>query len=289
MPVLIAIHGGSYSHGSSADELSNAEYFARRGWVGLSINYRLCNGGYQAASVGGSLVCGTYGTFPTRPPYGNQSCESLGDFGSGTSDGCALSAPPKQGSFFGTLMSWMYPAVRDAKAAVRWVRANTAPLGIDPDYITAIGGSAGACSVVGLATTFEEDYKTEISGSDDPTLQSTHLTESSAIATGLIQWGGDYVPTYTQLRDPLNRSRYRAQNAPLATYHGSADGVISLAQEQSVKDAYSRTGVVYEQHVLQGWGHGADAAPVTLPNGTNQTQHDNMLEFVARVQKLRVV
>jgi hypothetical protein len=41
--------------------------------------------------------------------------------------------------------------------------------------------------------------------------------------------------------------------------------------------------------VLVGYGHGADAAPVTLPNGTNQSQHDNMLQFVAEVQNLTVV
>lgn len=45
--------------------------------------------------------------------------------------------------------------MRDAKAAVRWIRANSAELGVDAAYITAIGGSAGACSVVGLATTLE--------------------------------------------------------------------------------------------------------------------------------------
>jgi hypothetical protein len=56
---------------------------------------------------------------------------------------------------------------------------------------------------------------------------STHLHESSAIATGLVQWGGDYIPIYTQLRDPARKSRYSKTNAPLATYHGSEDGVIS--------------------------------------------------------------
>ena len=53
----------------------------------------------------------------------------------------------------------MYPAMRDAKAAVRWVRANAGHYNLNPEHITAIGGSAGACSVVGLATTFEDDYK----------------------------------------------------------------------------------------------------------------------------------
>ena len=35
----------------------------------------------------------------------------------------------------------MYPAIRDAKAAVRWVRAHAAGLGVDPDTIIASGSS----------------------------------------------------------------------------------------------------------------------------------------------------
>ena len=64
LPVLLAIHGGSYSHGASPDEYPNAQWFAEHGWLALSINYRLCNGGYsdmQDATVNvrdqGGLVC----------------------------------------------------------------------------------------------------------------------------------------------------------------------------------------------------------------------------------------
>lgn len=289
MPVFLGIHGGSYSHGGSNEEWSNAEYFVKRGWLGLSINYRLCNGGYTVGA-GGNLVCTKYGNFPAHGPFGNSSCGpgSVKTFGINTADGCALSAPPKNGSFFGTLLSWMYPAMRDAKAAVRWIRANANDLNADADFITAIGGSAGACSVVGLATAFEEDYKTEMTLEEDNTLSTTHLNMKSNIATGLVQWGGDYVPIFSQLRDPAKRSRYTKANAPLATYHGSNDGVISPKQETTLKAGYATNGVPYEQHLLKGYGHGADAAPVTLPNGTNQSQHDNMFEFVTRVQKLGI-
>lgn len=143
MPVFLGIHGGSYSHGGATDEYDNVEFFAQRGWLGLSINYRLCNGGYGGSAAvrpngvtdGGNLVCEKYGSFPTLPPYGNTSCGDPGvkTFGIGTHDGCALSSPPKTCSFFGTLMSWMYPSVRDAKAAVRWVRANADQLGVDTE------------------------------------------------------------------------------------------------------------------------------------------------------------
>ena len=128
----------------------------------------------------------------------------------------------------------MYPAMRDAKAAVRWVRANAEQYNAAPEYITAIGGSAGACSVVGLATTTESDYKEELTSAEDPTLASTNLEERSSIATGLVQWGGEYVPLFTRLRDPQNRSRYTSANAPLSTYHGSMDGVISIAEEDGL-------------------------------------------------------
>lgn len=156
----------------------------------------------------------------------------------------------------------------------------------------------------------EDDYKTEISPTEDPTLASTNLEETSDIATGLVQWGGDFVPIYTQLRDPQNATRYTKAAAPLATFHGSDDGVICPAQEDTIKAGhvvalpcnrfgraltplhafcrYARVGVTYEQHILKGWGHGADAAPVTLPNGTNVTQHSVMFEFVTRMQKLSV-
>lgn len=301
LPVLLAVHGGSYTHGGAADEFANAEYFVRRGWLGLSVSYRLCNGGVSTEGVpidiplGGNLVCAEYGSFPAAAPFGNASCPAgtaaVGAAGTQglLAPGCALDSPPKNGSFFGTLMSWMYPAVRDAKAAVRWARAHAASLGADADHITAIGGSAGACSVVGLATTFESDYKNELSAAQDATLASTHLGESSAIATGLVQWGGDYVPIYAQQRDPDARSRYTAASAPLATYHGSDDGVISPKQETTLAAGYVEHGVPYERHVLAGCGHDADACNVTLPDGTNQTQHDNMFEFVTRIQKLAVV
>jgi len=49
--------------------------------------------------------------------------------------------------------------------------------------------------------------------------------------------------------------------------------------------------VVYEQHELMGWGHGADAAPVNDQSTgfKNVTQHAVQFEFVTRIQKLKVI
>ena len=127
MAVMLGIHGGSYSHGDSSEEHANLAYFVQRGFIGFSINYRVCNqapytppGVAQArAESGGNLVCSQFGSFPSRPPYGNESCSGVKTFGLGTDDGCPLSSPPKlaanatgkgrPGSFFGTLMAWVRP------------------------------------------------------------------------------------------------------------------------------------------------------------------------------------
>jgi hypothetical protein len=58
--------------------------------------------------------------------------------------------------------------------------------------------------------------------------------------------------------------------------------VIGLSQENTTKAAYEANGVPYEQHVLVGSGHDADTAPVVIAAG-NETQHENMFEFVTRV------
>ena len=55
--------------------------------------------------------------------------------------------------------------LRDAKAAIRWARANAARLGIDPDRIVAGGESAGGhlAAAVGLVSGFEDGADTEAS------------------------------------------------------------------------------------------------------------------------------
>lgn len=84
-PVIVFFFGGGWKNGSFTQFVPQAEYFASRGMVALSADYRIES------------------KHKTTP------------------DKC----------------------VEDAKSAIRWVRANAAKLGIDPDRIVASGGSAG--------------------------------------------------------------------------------------------------------------------------------------------------
>lgn len=73
-------------------------------------------------------------------------------------------------------------AVQDAKAAVRWVRANAARLGLDPDSIAAWGESAGANLATLLGVT-----------GDQPTLfddSALGNTDTSSAVQAVVDWFG---------------------------------------------------------------------------------------------------
>lgn len=91
LAVAMFVHGGGWSAGDRSLHSADIETAAARGYVAISIDYRL-------ASIG---------------PLG----ETIDPF-------------PAQ--------------LVDTKCAIRWLRANAEPLGIDPDRIGVVGTSAGA-------------------------------------------------------------------------------------------------------------------------------------------------
>ena len=83
----------------------------------------------------------------------------------------------------------MYPAGRDCKAAVRWLVANASDIGFNVGAISLIGGSAGAHNSIVMDVSEPEDYRDEISLEDDPTLAMTTDVEYEIQAV-VNHWGG---------------------------------------------------------------------------------------------------
>jgi len=134
-PALIIIHGGAYAHGNKSMStyiVDLAKYFASRGFVSFSLDYR---------------VSSHKGNLPDFYPY----------------------------RLHFTKFERSYPAIRDAKAAVRFIKANAEEFGISPDNIAVDGGSAGSEIAVTVGIVKEEDYKNEISIEDDETLKTTNM------------------------------------------------------------------------------------------------------------------
>ena len=70
----------------------------------------------------------------------------------------------------------------------------------------------------------------------------------------LDHWGSDVIATQLTKRDGVER--YTSANAPLAIFHGTADGLVPYANALELDSGYSRTGVAHRLYPLVGQGHG---------------------------------
>ncbi|WP_431045447.1 carboxylesterase/lipase family protein [Streptomyces sp. P1-3] len=110
LPVLVWIHGGAYTFGSSAQPDFDGTALARAGLVMVTFNYRLGFEGFGSIPDGGETPYPESG----ETPY-----------------------PENRG-------------LLDQIAALRWVRENIAAFGGDPDNVTVAGQSSGAASIACL-------------------------------------------------------------------------------------------------------------------------------------------
>jgi len=184
----------------------------------------------------------------------------------------------------------IFPAqIQDVKAAVRWIRANGATYGLDPDRIAAWGDSSGGHLVAILGTS------TGVARFDDPSLGNPGV--SSAVQA-VIDWYGpvDFLTMDRQLSrnhdvEPAERhdaagsaesrlvgapirtvpGRVRAANPvayltkrrdvpPFLIEHGDLDAVVPFQQSVALFHALVRHGGpdAAELHIVKGSGHWMD-------------------------------
>ena len=111
-PAIVWIHGGGFKAGNKSAGSTQAARWARRGFVAVTINYRLDQ---------------------------DNLCQNI-------QDGQSVPETEKQ-----QCLDAIRAAQHDAQAAVRWLRHNADALQIDPDDIAASGSSAGAVTALNLA------------------------------------------------------------------------------------------------------------------------------------------
>ena len=163
-PALVAIHSGGYAGNGergfapSYEMTAACKHFASRGYVAITMVYRLTN-----AQTGGALAPANWSAIPSPLPK--------------TWEGGFLPAPQA-----------IWPAIRDSKAAIRWLRGQAQRLSIEPDFLVSAGWSAGACTSVFLATQHEWDFKTEMTAKTDPTFHTLepYMDQSSAVQAGVV-------------------------------------------------------------------------------------------------------
>ena len=233
-PVYMFIHGGGFIGGSKSSPkiVDMANYYASRGWVFVSIDYRLTE---------------NLGT-----NYTGISPEEWVNF---AQQNASSSQQIKQGIA-------MYAAQRDAKAALRWIVANSIDYNINTDYVSVGGGSAGAITAITLGISNNEDFRDEITLSEDPTLLSTNLNQTYTVRTMIYLWGSNI--KLEVFESVYGFNRYDANDPELFMAHGTNDQNPStpFSEATELQSIFDSLGVHNELIPLVGEQHGAWNATV---------------------------
>lgn len=153
--------------------------------------------------------------------------------------------------------------LRDAKAALRWARANATRLGIDPDRIVAGGESAGGhlAAAVALVPGFEEGAHTEVSSMPNAVALFNPAVVLSPVDghPGLLSEGklAD-IRARTDGR-PQEISPYhfvRAGLPPSILFHGTKDEAVPFPTVALFAQAMSAAGNRCELKSYEGQSHG---------------------------------
>lgn len=224
-PLLMLIHGGGFIDGTKQKEplVAMANYYAARGFVVFSIDYRLKD---------------DKGTVPQE---------------------WIDASPDIVTTYPGQLLA-AYPVHRDAKAALRWIVANAHNYNINTDYITIGGGSAGATASIGIGVSDLVDYKDELSINDDNTLSSTNLSETYEVKTILDFWGS--AKTIEVLELIYRYERFDSNDPALFIAHGTEDPTVPFSSAEDLKTICETNEIDFVYYPLEGSGHGAWSATV---------------------------
>ena len=265
-PVFMWIHGGGFTGGSkTADDIEEmAAFYASRGWVFVSINYRtteVLGDGYELDEV----VAYYQGIAPQEwTVFADKSTESDLNFHQSIA---------------------MYTAQRDAKAALRWIVANASTYDIDTDYVTVGGNSAGAITAITLGVTEPEDFRDEIPTTDDPTLSTTHPDETYAVKSLVWFWGS--TQKLELFKSIYGLDRHDSNDPELFMAHGDLEteenSFTPHTEAIELQDLYDSFGIYSELFLLEGWHHGAWEAEVD-----GQTLSELSFDFIVKRQNLQV-
>ena len=205
-PVFMFIHGGGFTGGTKTkpEIVEMANYYASRGWVFVSIDYRTTE---ELGTIQGMTPEEVLSYYRGIAPQvwidtTSSQAQSTNNFKKGIA---------------------MYMAQRDSKAALRWIVANSNTYNINTDFITVGGNSSGSVSTIALGISNQEDFRDEIPISVDYTLSTTNLNENYSVRSMVYFWGSNAkLDLYEMVYDLEQYDRYDSNDPELFMGHGQA-------------------------------------------------------------------
>ncbi len=145
-----------------------------------------------------------------------------------------------------------FECVKDGKSAVRWVRANSAKLGIDPNRIAAGGGSAGGhvAAATGNVPGLEEDGE-DANVSAKP---NALLLFNPVYDNGPDGYGHDRVKDRYQEISPLHNIKKGAP--PTIVFLGTKDKLIPVSTSEEYETKMKAVGSRCDTHLYEDQPHG---------------------------------
>jgi len=169
-------------------------------------------------------------------------------------------------------------AIQDVNCAIRWMRANAAKLGVDPNKIGLVGGSAGGHLVM-LAAYGPNDPELEGTGGNNGVSSRVQAVVDiyglvrlvgrrrgpfrmapARSADPLLQFMGckaaDDDPDLYEKASPITHLTKDAP--PTLILHGTVDELVGVGHSDKLAAKLSELGVPYLYDRIEGWNHGMD-------------------------------
>lgn len=161
----------------------------------------------------------------------------------------------------------LFPAaIQDVKAATRWLRANAAQYGIDPEAIGTMGGSSGAYMAL-LAGLTAGRAEFEGTGGNPTTPSKVQAVVAMAVPADLLALTPENKLTVGRFLGSMPEQNLEAwrraspirhtrpDGPPVLLLHGERDDSVPSSQSTNFAEEYRRAGATAEVHILKDAPH----------------------------------
>jgi acetyl esterase/lipase len=154
----------------------------------------------------------------------------------------------------------------DCKTAVRWLRKNAERLGVDPERIGVMGGSAGGHLAAMVALTTPADGLDPAGPFGDVSCRVKCCVDFYGIADigtyhNATMLGKTFAEAPELYRAASPVTYVRSNSPPVLICHGTADTTVNPKQSELFDEALTRAGVEHHLEIIPGAVHSFDLQP----------------------------